>query len=459
MNPKFHAGPALQRLIIFTVIVALVSACSKDKASDPSTTTQPTGLYSVTGTITNIEAGASGVSVTLSNSGNNYIGQASISGVYSIDNVQPGDYTLKIVQEKSNGHVERNVKAAISSVNLVLNLVLPDPVKLSSPAHTNHAISLSWTRSHDIGFREYRLYRLYDPGLDETTGTLMDVFTKPADTAVTDSFEQMNNGGLSPNTTYYYRVMVMDEFGKIAGSNVLAVTTDKYPPVKEMYTLEPVLNFPGNGNLGSIHGVAFDGNYLWIEYWNRNSPNYYDTAVITLVQYDYKSNTSLKTYVYKGVYPFEEGLEFGGNYLWMQILKPDQIHMLYKIDPADGKVVNSFTTDDGVRDLSFYNNAVYLNYFYNKIELINPDNGGLIETITHNIYNDNTSFGIAVREGEIWLSRSPSPAGFFDIIDANGAQTGYVICANSFVKICFMNNQLVTNDYNRIYIYNIIGRK
>ena len=92
--------------------------------------------------------------------------------------------------------------------------------------------------------------------MDETTGTLMDVFTKPADTTVTDSFEQMN-GGLSPNTTYYYRIMVMDEFGKIAGSNVLAVTTDKYPPVKEMYTLEPIMNFPGDGNLGVVSGVAF----------------------------------------------------------------------------------------------------------------------------------------------------------------------------------------------------------
>jgi hypothetical protein len=459
MNPKFRPGPAFQRLTIVAAFLALIISCSKNKDSAPSSTPQPTGLYSVTGTITNIEAGASGVLITLSNSVNNYTGQASTSGAFSLENVQPGNYTLKIVQEKSNGHVERNVKAAITSGNLVLNLVLPDPVVISSPAHTNHSITVAWTRSTDKGFREYKLYRGYDPGLDETTGDLIYVLTKPTDTIITDGQGMNIMDGLTPNATYFYRVMVMDEYGKIAGSNVIRITTDIFPPAPEMYTLEPVMNFSGDANLGAIHGIAFDGDYLWMEYWDRNSGGYYDTAVITLARYDYKNNRYLKSFTYKGIYPETGGLAFGGGFLWMHVTKPSNIHVLYKIDTTDGRVVSSFNTEYGVYDIRFFKGAVYVNYYYNKIELIDPDNGGLIKTIDYQLYPGTNAYGLEVREGEMWLTHYVLREGFISILNDDGVLKGYVKFPAIDALICFMNNQLVLNDFARIYIYNISGRK
>ncbi|MCX6252078.1 MAG: fibronectin type III domain-containing protein [Bacteroidetes bacterium] len=448
MNQKHSLFQALKRLAFIVISLAMLHACKKDKSSSS---------FTVSGSIANIEATAPDVSVKISNAQRTYEGLAAKSGTFSIDNVVQGDYTLNISQEKSSGHVERNIKVSVNNGNLTLNLLLPDPVVLSSPSHTDRSITLAWTRSSDSGFREYKVYRGYSPGLDENTGALLNVFTEPGDTTCTDAAGMTNNDGLSPGTTYYYRVMVMDEYGKIAGSNLLGVTTDLNPPVPELYKLEEVTNFAGNGSIGRITGVTFDGNYLWIAY-AFSSGGYYDSVTVTLVQYDYVNNQSLKSFTYKDVYPEFGGLESGGNYLWLQVTKPGNFHSLLKIDPSDGRILNSFSTNYGVRDLGYFNDKIYLNYYYNKIELINPLNGGLLQEITTHIPPGTNCHGMAVRAGEIWVSYFLVNPGFLYIIDENASLIGYVTTVFEDFQICFMNKQLVLNDQTRIHIYNIIGQ-
>ena len=125
MNQERGLGSALKQLIFLFICLSLLGACKKNKSTD---------FYTVSGSITNIDAG-SDVSVRLSNAGISYQTQAATSGSFSISDVVPGDYTLKISQEKSSGHVERNVKASVGSDNLVLSLILPDPVVVSSPCN------------------------------------------------------------------------------------------------------------------------------------------------------------------------------------------------------------------------------------------------------------------------------------------------------------------------------------
>ena len=448
MNQERGLGSALKQLIFLFICLSLLGACKKNKSTD---------FYTVSGSITNIDAG-SDVSVRLSNAGISYQTQAATSGSFSISDVVPGDYTLKISQEKSSGHVERNVKASVGSDNLVLSLILPDPVVVSSPSHTDRSITLAWTRSSDGGFREYKVYRDYNPGLDETTGDLINVLTKPEDTTFIDMHGMTMTDGLTPNTTYYYRVMVMDEYGKIAGSNLLKVTTDANPPVPELYTLVEVTNFAGNGRIGAIYGMAYDGNFLWMAY-KYSSGGYYDSVTVTLVQYDYINNKSLKSFTYKDVYPSVGGLEFDGTYLWLQLTKPGNNDLLYKIDPSDGSIINSLSTDYGARDLAYYNGAVYINYYYNKMDLINPVNGALIRHITDQIPPGTNCRGLAVRPGEIWVSYYLVNMGILYIMDENASVIGYVKNPLDGPQICFMNNQLVLNDLTRVYIYNIISRK
>ncbi len=447
MNRLSGPGSALKQLFFLAICISLLVSCKKSTSTD---------FFTVSGSITNVDTGASAVTLTLSNSENSYQGQAASSGTFSIANVVPGNYSLRISQEKSSGHVERTVKANVGNGNLVLSLILPDPVVASSPSHTDRSITLAWTRSTDAGFREYKVYRGYNPGLDETTGDLINVFTQAGDTTFTDAHGMTVSDGLMPNTTYYYRVMVMDEFGKIAGSNLLMVKTDAYPPAPELYTLEEVTNFPANGSLGVIYGLAFDGNFLWLAY-KFSSGGYYDSVTVTLVQYDYINSRSLKSFVYKEVYPEVGGLEFDGTHLWLQLTKPGN-DLFYKIDPSDGSIINTFTTDYGVRDLAFYNGALYINYYYNKMDLVNPLNGALTKSIITQISPGTNCRGLAVRSGEIWVSYYLVNLGILYVMDENASVTGFVKYPLDGSQICFMNGQLVLNDMTRVYIYNIISK-
>lgn len=435
----------LSRHGIMFLFILLVFACKKDKPADSLT---------VQGNISNIDPSASAASITLKNSSNSYECLASASGSFTIANVVAGDYDLKISQEKSGGHVEKNLKASVWDQNIYITVKLPDPVVLSSPSHTQYTVTLTWTRSYDEGFREYKVYRGLTPGLDETTGTLINVLTISSDTLMTDGQEMNINGGVAPGTKYYYRVMVMDQYGKIAGSNLINVTTDSLPSVPEMYKLEAVTNFPGNTGLGLIRGIAYDGNFIWMAY-SLSPGGYYDSVNVTLVKYDYQNNQTLKTLRFKDIYPEFGGLDFDGTNLWLQVTKPGNMHMLIKIDTATGGFLGTYPTDYGVRDVSAYNDVIYLNYYYEKIELINPDNGALLNTLHYSIFPGTNSHGMLVRENEIWLTFFLVNNGMIHILDHSASLIGYVKTPVNDVKPCFIGNQLFLYDNTRVYIYNV----
>jgi len=76
-------------------------------------------------------------------------------------------------------------------------------------------------------FYEYKIYRHYHTGLDENTGTLIHVSTSADDTIFNDIGTDLEYG-LTPATTYYYRVYINNNFGRLGGSNIIGVTTNKW---------------------------------------------------------------------------------------------------------------------------------------------------------------------------------------------------------------------------------------
>ncbi len=95
----------------------------------------------------------------------------------------------------------------------------PSAVQLEEPSDvTATSMILSWSQSQAADFASYALYRDQQLEVDEGS-TLVHTISEVTLTDFLDS-------GLTPNTTYYYRVYVEDEWGISSGSNVVTATTE-----------------------------------------------------------------------------------------------------------------------------------------------------------------------------------------------------------------------------------------
>ncbi len=102
----------------------------------------------------------------------------------------------------------------------------PDAVVLDPPfAVTERSVSLSWGRSFAEDFESYRLLRGEEPGVQEDPQRRTIVELRDA---TSNSYEDMSE--IEEGNTYYYVVVVMDQFGASAASNEVAATIDDLFP-------------------------------------------------------------------------------------------------------------------------------------------------------------------------------------------------------------------------------------
>ena len=122
---------------------------------------------------------------------------------------------------------------------------------------------LRWTATDAVDFREYKIYQHETSGLDETTGTLIHVSTGIDDTVFTAV-------SLVPFNTYYFRVYVMNEYGKLGGSNIVSSKTQNANLIGNggFEIIDPYTNFAEGWNLSAMQSTyaeidqtqSFDGN-------------------------------------------------------------------------------------------------------------------------------------------------------------------------------------------------------
>ena len=97
---------------------------------------------------------------------------------------------------------------------------LPVPSELFTPVMNNeNEVALRWSATSEEEFREYKIYRKEDSGLDETTGELIHVATMPDDTTYADN-------SYSAGVESFYRVYTLSAFGKVSGSNLASIETE-----------------------------------------------------------------------------------------------------------------------------------------------------------------------------------------------------------------------------------------
>jgi hypothetical protein len=139
------------------------------------------------------------------------------SGYFEISGVTRGEHNLLASKNlEGGGFVELStiIDANTSLINIgQTSLPMPSVLySIDTNLVSHYEVPLKWASSIDSDFREYKLYRKDDPGLDETTGELIFVSTDKDDTTFTDiSFITGQN--------LYYRVYSLFSFGRLGGSN------------------------------------------------------------------------------------------------------------------------------------------------------------------------------------------------------------------------------------------------
>ena len=213
--------------IMFTLVIllGLLISCSDNK-------TASIDGFTVSGTIFYQEETASNVIVQLVNeSRSRYSTLTDENGYFEFSNVESGDYTLTATNQLENDvFSESSVSLTVDDDIELDPLILPEAIFLFNPTNTTDlSTTLTWTSSEAQDFAEYKLFRHFSSGLDETTGTLIHVSTVQTDTMFIDTT-------LSPSTIYYYRIYVMSNYGRLGGSNIVSTTTD------ETHTIPPVID-------------------------------------------------------------------------------------------------------------------------------------------------------------------------------------------------------------------------
>ena len=142
------------------------------------------------------------------------------TGLFIITGIELGEHDVYVEKKLDDGGVVSLADPVFLSAG-VTNLgeiSLPEPLALEVAARGSSETSLAWTRYQGRDFREYKLYRGEAPGVDETTGELIFVSTEA------DAIEFVD-AGYTSGLDYYYRVYVLADSGKLAGSNIETIRT------------------------------------------------------------------------------------------------------------------------------------------------------------------------------------------------------------------------------------------
>jgi hypothetical protein len=135
----------------------------------------------------------------------------------------PGRHEVTTRYQEDDGAVtERRVVLTTGEEKTTL-VELPRPARIEPPsALSPTSARIRWSQYAGADFREYKVYRAFSAALDETTGQLLHVGMARGETELVDTH-------LLPGQRYFYRVFVMDDFGRLAGSNIIRFDMPQAP--------------------------------------------------------------------------------------------------------------------------------------------------------------------------------------------------------------------------------------
>jgi hypothetical protein len=165
------------------------------------------------------------------------------NGYFEFTNVTNGQHEVTASKLLSKGNFTERTASITVDENFTLDdLILPEGVVLTEPQSvSDRSLMLKWTATDAPDFREYKVYRHHSSGLDESTGALVHVAT-----SITDTTFRVPD--LEPLEEYFFRVFVMNQFGRLGGSNIISATTLNAQVILngDFEIINPSTNFPEN---------------------------------------------------------------------------------------------------------------------------------------------------------------------------------------------------------------------
>ena len=235
------------KIFLIVLLTMTILSCKKSSTTG-STTDEAIGSKKVSGTLVVDGSPLVGASVRIDEVLNWKTMTDSI-GNFEIDNVTPGTHTFNASKTLNNGEtVKQSTQIEVGNTNTALGEIqLPKPShleSLDSNSITTEGIELLWNRSEDSDYREYKLYRKTDAGLDENTGQLIYVSTDISDTVYVDN-------SYTAGLKYFFRVFTLSAYGKLGGSNLVSLKT-------------PTPNYILNGNFEISSNGTLPDNWSYI---------------------------------------------------------------------------------------------------------------------------------------------------------------------------------------------------
>lgn len=169
----------------------------------------------VQGLVTSAGAPVEGAEVSLDDAAT-WSTRTKRDGSFVFSDVSNGEHVVHVQTGASAGSFQMRSTNIDVEAAVELAIRLPNPVSLEVSG--DGPLTLEWSATDAEDFREYKLYAHDTAGLDETTGELIFVGTSRDEV----SFVHQE---LEGHKEYYYRVFVLNEFGQLAGSNIVSKTT------------------------------------------------------------------------------------------------------------------------------------------------------------------------------------------------------------------------------------------
>lgn len=382
-------------------------------------------------------------------------------GEFEIHNIDAGNYKLKVTSSDSTGYSENEIDIEVSKDLDLEELLLPVPVHLLDPSEiTSNSIKLSWNKCIASDFREYKIYIHHSSALDESTGTLLHISTDRNDTVLNVNEGDFWWGGatITPNSTYFFRVFVMNAYGRMSGSNIVEATTSLWDNSVEFtsnYTILLESSFAAQGNLT---GIDWDGNYFWMSYFSEQG-GFYDNNKITLIKYDHSQGINLDTIVFDDSNYFSEGLACVGSDVWLSLQT-----YIQEVNTETKNFGKSYFAGDLTVDLSWNKENLVLLDVWNKVLILNPVNGSITKQFVTPFVDIGYSGekGVAARENEIWIINNwhkeiaicDNTGKHIGVADVDFLQEGFTANYHR-IPMCFMGNKLVITLDSQVRIYSI----